>query len=67
MAYYYATILQIDHHVGRLVDLLKEKGIYDNTLIVLTADHGEYLGFRRDCGYSMQCRHSAAHHIKEKP
>ncbi len=45
MAYYYATISQIDHHVGRLITLLQEKGLYDRTLIVLTADHGEYLGF----------------------
>jgi arylsulfatase A-like enzyme len=45
MAYYYATISQIDHHVGRLLAALKEKGLYDNTLIVFTADHGEYLGY----------------------
>ncbi len=45
MAYYYATISQIDHHVGRMVKLLKEKGLYDNTLVVFTADHGDYMGF----------------------
>jgi len=45
MAYYYATISQIDHHVGRLLGLLKDKGLYDKTLVVFTADHGEYLGF----------------------
>lgn len=45
-ALYYATISQIDHHVGRMIDLLKSRGQYDNTLIVFTSDHGEYLGFR---------------------
>lgn len=45
MAHYYATISQIDHHVGRLLTVLKEKGLYENTLIVFTADHGEYLGY----------------------
>jgi len=45
MAYYYATITHMDHHIGRLVAELKRKGIYDDTLIVFTADHGEYLGF----------------------
>jgi arylsulfatase len=45
MAYYYATIEEIDNEVGRMVGVLKKKGIYDNTLIVFTADHGEYLGF----------------------
>lgn len=44
MAYYYATITQIDYHLGRMIGLLKEKGLYQNTLIVFTADHGEYLG-----------------------
>ena len=45
MAMYYATISQIDHHVGRMIDLLRRKGMCDDTLIVFTADHGEYLGF----------------------
>jgi len=45
MAYYYATIEHIDHHVGRMVSLLKRKGLYDDTLIIYTSDHGEYLGF----------------------
>lgn len=45
MAYYYASISQIDHHVGRMVDLLRQRGLYDNTLIVYTSDHGEYMGF----------------------
>jgi arylsulfatase len=45
MAYYYATISQIDHHVGRMVELLKRRGLYQNTLIVYTSDHGDYMGF----------------------
>lgn len=45
MAHYYATISQIDHHVGRMVDTLERQGLYDNTLIVYTSDHGDYMGF----------------------
>ena len=45
MAYYFALISQIDHQVGRIVALLKKKGAYENTMIVYTADHGEYLGY----------------------
>jgi arylsulfatase len=45
MAYYYAGISQIDHHVGRMLGLLRQKGLYDDTLIVYTADHGEFMGF----------------------
>ncbi|TBL81944.1 sulfatase [Paenibacillus thalictri] len=45
MSYYYATISHIDHYIGNIVELLKHKGLYDNTLILYTSDHGEYLGF----------------------
>jgi len=44
-ALYYATISQIDHHVGRMVKVLEEKGLYDNTLILYNSDHGDYVGF----------------------
>ncbi|HEY2934617.1 MAG TPA: sulfatase-like hydrolase/transferase [Acidobacteriota bacterium] len=45
MAYYYAAISQLDAQVGKMLDSLKRKGLYEKTLIVYTADHGEYLGF----------------------
>ena len=45
MAYYYATITQIDHHIGRMINLLRERGLYDNTLIIYTSDHGDYMGY----------------------
>ena len=44
-AFYFATISQIDFHVGRMVALLKARGLYDDTVIVFASDHGEYLGF----------------------
>ena len=44
-ALYYATISQIDHHVGRMTALLRERGLYDDTVIVFASDHGEFLGF----------------------
>lgn len=43
--YYYASITQIDSQIGRIFDKLKEKKLYDNTLIVFTSDHGDYMGF----------------------
>lgn len=45
MAYYYAMISQIDHHVGRMIELLRQKGLYDDTLIIFTADHGDFMGY----------------------
>lgn len=41
---YDGEIAFADAQVGRLVRYLKEKGIYDNTVIVLAGDHGESLG-----------------------
>jgi len=38
---YDGEITYLDEQIGRLVDELKRRGLYDNTLIVLTADHGE--------------------------
>ncbi|NUN96772.1 MAG: sulfatase-like hydrolase/transferase [Candidatus Omnitrophica bacterium] len=44
MAYYYASISHIDHQVGRMLDYLQQAGLYEDTLIVFTSDHGEYMG-----------------------
>lgn len=41
---YYAMCSEIDHHFGRLLKQLEEKGIADNTLVVFTSDHGENFG-----------------------
>jgi len=41
IALYDGEIAWVDEHVGRLVAELKHRALYDNTIIVLTADHGE--------------------------
>lgn len=41
---YYACITGVDEHVGRIVQALKDCGVYDNTLIVFTSDHGVCMG-----------------------
>jgi arylsulfatase A-like enzyme len=38
---YDGEIAYLDEHVGRLLDDLRASGLYDKTLVVLTADHGE--------------------------
>jgi arylsulfatase A-like enzyme len=35
---------EVDAQVGRLVDGLRDRGAWENTLVVLTSDHGEQLG-----------------------
>ena len=41
---YMGLIKQCDDHLGRILDYLDETGQADNTMIVLTSDHGDYLG-----------------------
>ncbi|MDI5922661.1 alkaline phosphatase family protein [Halomonas sp. LR5S13] len=41
---YMGLIKQIDDHLGRLFDWLEETGRDKDTMIVLTSDHGDYLG-----------------------
>lgn len=40
-AAYDGAIVYLDAQIGRLLDGLKAQGLYDDTMIVLTADHGE--------------------------
>ena len=44
MPAYMGLIKQIDDHLGRLFDWLEETGRDKDTMIVLTSDHGDYLG-----------------------
>ena len=43
-AYYYSCIAFIDHQVGCILESLEHSGQLENTLIVFSSDHGEYLG-----------------------
>ena len=46
------VIEEIDHNVGRLVSVLKEKNIYDNTIIIYTSDNGPWLIYGNHAGSS---------------
>ena len=37
---YYQTITRTDGQIGRVLDKLKERGLYDDTMIVIVSDHG---------------------------
>ena len=43
-AAYYASITEIDTKFQKLIDLVERKGQLDETIVVLTSDHGELLG-----------------------
>ena len=42
--HYSALVQTIDTHVGTIIQKLKEKGIYEDTIIIFSSDHGDYLG-----------------------
>lgn len=41
---YYAKMTLIDRKIGEVLDTLKKRGMYEDTLILFTSDHGEYMG-----------------------
>ncbi len=41
---YYAMISEVDFQVGRILESLETQGLADDTLVVFTSDHGEWLG-----------------------
>ena len=43
-AAYYGMVSQIDWQIGLTLDLLEKKGLAENTIVVFTSDHGEFLG-----------------------
>ena len=43
-SWYDGEIAYIDFFLGKLLDFLKERELYDNTFIVITSDHGENFG-----------------------
>ena len=48
---YDAEIAFVDHGIGRVVARLRELGLYDRTLIILNADHGESFGEHHRFGH----------------
>lgn len=57
---YAAKVELIDEQVGRILDALRAKGVYENTLIVFASDHGEMLGdhglFQKETAYEPSMR-----------
>lgn len=43
-ALYYGNVALIDVWIGRILDLLRDRGLAENTLVIFSSDHGDYLG-----------------------
>jgi arylsulfatase A-like enzyme/Tfp pilus assembly protein PilF len=52
---YAGEVAYVDHFVGKIIDDLKKKGIYDKTLVVIFGDHGEDLGEHQEFGHATFC------------
>jgi arylsulfatase A-like enzyme len=52
LAHYDAEIKYADRNIGRIFEKMKQHGIYDDTLIILTGDHGEEFG-----EHGLYCEH----------
>ncbi|WP_258130565.1 sulfatase-like hydrolase/transferase [Achromobacter anxifer] len=44
IANYYGMISLVDHQVGRIMKALSEYGLDQDTIVIFTSDHGEWLG-----------------------
>ena len=43
-ATYYGMVSLLDKYIGKILDKLEELGLKDNTIVVLTTDHGDFMG-----------------------
>ncbi len=57
---YLSAINRIDYNLGKLIETLKENGLYDNTVIIYTSDHGCHFK-TRNIEYKRSCHESSIH------
>lgn len=55
-AHYAAEITLVSRWLGKVIQKLKDVGIYDETLIIFTTDHGMYIGEHNRTGKSNICK-----------
>jgi arylsulfatase len=60
-ARYDAEIFFMDEHVGRLLAGLRTAGIYEDALVLVTADHGELLGEQGRLGHGQHLTQAEIH------
>ena len=58
---YDATLIDLDNATADLLDDLQQRGILDDTIVILTADHGEQLGEHQSFGHRTGVYQSLVH------
>jgi arylsulfatase A-like enzyme len=61
-SWYAGAVAYLDSRIGEMVQYLKTLGAYENTLIVITADHGENLG-EHHLAYHLFCLYDTLLHV----
>jgi arylsulfatase A-like enzyme len=49
---YADSVVELDHHVGQIMDKIRELGIEENTFVIYTVDNGAWQDVHPDSGYT---------------
>jgi len=60
---YDGEIAYMDHAIGEVIQTLEDEGVLEETLIILTSDHGEQLCQHRSYGWQHAGLHDAVTHV----
>jgi len=60
IAYYYALVSEVDYHIGRVLEALRGLGLADNTIIIYSSDHGDFVA-----GHGMVEKCAVGHNVYE--
>lgn len=60
---YLSTLTMADHWFGKFIETLRENGVYDDTLIIFTTDHGHMLGEHGFTGKNFMPAYNEMAHI----
>lgn len=58
---YEGEVRFVDEHVGKIVQALRDKGLYEKTVIVIVGDHGEAFGEHKERGHGIFCYTESLH------
>ncbi len=72
MREYLASVAGVDRNLGRVLALLDELGIRDNTIVIFTSDHGYSIGHhgllaKGNAGWITHAARGRPHHEKVRP
>lgn len=60
IAYYYALVSEVDYHIGRILSSLRNLGLAENTIVIYSSDHGDFVG-----GHGMVEKCAVGHNVYE--